>query len=90
MQNEKKYNAMEMSKLEESVLDIINSVNSTEATLESSLNDLGINSIDFIRIIVTLEDEFDFEFENEMLLYESFSDINSIVKYIGFKLWGKS
>lgn len=51
-------------------------------TLETSLDELNISSIDFIKVIIELEEEFDLEFDNEMLLYEAFTDINSIVKYI--------
>ena len=50
--------------------------------LETTLEELNVNSIEFIKIIVGLEDEFNTEFEDEMLLFESFTDISSIVDYI--------
>lgn len=49
---------------------------------DSNLADLGINSITFIKIVVTLEREFDFEFGGEDLNYEKFSSVRSLASYI--------
>lgn len=54
----------------------------TEITLETTLDELNLSSIDFIKIVVELEEAFDLEFENEMLLYEAFTDITSVSEYI--------
>ena len=55
-------------------------------TLESTLEQLNVASIDFIKIIVGLEEEYDIEFDDEMLLFESFMDVTSIVDYVLKKL----
>ena len=48
----------------------------------SVLNDIGINSIDFIKIIVALETEFDFEFDDDDLQPEKYVIVKDIVDYI--------
>lgn len=54
--------------------------------LEDDLSSIGVNSITFIKIVVDLETEFDFEFDDEMLSYKSFPTTNSLVEYIDSKL----
>ena len=54
--------------------------------LEDDLSSIGVNSITFIKIVVDLETEFDFEFDDEMLSYKSFPTINSLVEYVDSKL----
>ena len=49
---------------------------------EDKLQDLEINSITFIQIIVALESEFDFEFEDEKLLFTEFSAIKDMINYV--------
>lgn len=46
------------------------------------ISSLGINSFLFIKLVVAIEKEFDFEFENEQLLVNNFRYIGDIVKYI--------
>ena len=56
-----------------------------EITLDSSLvEDLGIDSLDFVDIVMSLEDEFDTEFpEEDMAVIKTVGDI---VKYIEDKI----
>ena len=54
--------------------------------LEDDLSSIGVNSITFIKIVVDLETEFDFEFDDEMLSYKSFPTINSLVEYVDSKM----
>jgi acyl carrier protein len=49
---------------------------------ETSLVELGINSINYISIIVALENRFDMEFEDDMLGIKSFENIKQIIEYI--------
>lgn len=49
---------------------------------EDKLQDLDINSITFIQIIVSLEGEFDFEFEDEKLLFSEFPTVKDMVDYV--------
>lgn len=50
------------------------------------INDFGFNSIDFIQLIVLLEDEFKMEIEDENLILEKLSSYNSLKKMIIEKL----
>ena len=65
------------SNLDESVFPNIN--------IDADLTSAGINSIMFIKIAVSLETEFDFEFDDEMLLFTAFSTLRSITEYVELK-----
>ena len=49
---------------------------------ESTFDSLGLNSIMFIKKIVAIESEFDFELEDEELNMEKFNTINELISYI--------
>ncbi len=66
------------SNLEESVIQNIN--------IDSDLASAGINSITFIKIVVSLETEFDFEFDDEKLLFVAFPTLRSITEYTELKV----
>lgn len=61
-----------------------NTVDVKKITLETNLKDMGINSISFIKIIVDIELEYGFEFNDDELNYESekFVTFGSFVNYI--------
>ena len=46
------------------------------------LTQLGMNSITFIKMIVVLECEFDFEFEDDVLDYNKFTSLNLLCDYV--------
>ena len=46
------------------------------------LKNIGINSITFIKIVVSIETEFGIEFEDEDLDYNKFPNIKSLVNYV--------
>ncbi|WP_413986061.1 acyl carrier protein [Paenibacillus polymyxa] len=48
----------------------------------TNLIDLGITSILFIEIIVSIELKFDIEFDDEDLLFDNFIDVNSLFEYV--------
>ncbi len=50
--------------------------------VDRSLVDLGINSITLIKIIVSIEDEFKFEFGNEDLDANKFPTLKSLISYV--------
>lgn len=73
--------------IEEKVLKIImenmeNIKDSNNITSDMSLKYLGINSITFIKIVLTIETEFGFEFGDEDLDYNKFLTLKDLVKYI--------
>ena len=53
-----------------------------DATMQSTIENLLINSISFIKLIVCLEEEFNFQFEDEALNKNYFSTIEDIFKYV--------
>ncbi|WP_341282692.1 phosphopantetheine-binding protein [Paenibacillus sp. FSL H8-0537] len=46
-----------------------------ESVLQSDLETVGLNSISFVKLIVALENEFDVEFENEILIIDHFATL---------------
>lgn len=54
--------------------------------VEDSLDRLGINSVSYIKIVIELENEFDIEFDDDCLNYESFKSVKNIVDYINTKI----
>ncbi len=59
-----------------------------DITLETELASAGVDSITFIKIVVALEGEFDFEFDDEMLLITAFPTIKSMIDYVESKVHG--
>jgi len=47
---------------------------------------IGFDSITFIKTIVALENEFDFEFDDDKLLFTEFPTIKSMVEYVESKV----
>jgi acyl carrier protein len=50
--------------------------------LEDAIAAIGINSIGFVRIVVAIETEFDFEFDDDYLDPTRLQSINDIIEYI--------
>ncbi len=59
---------------------------SDNVTLNMDFNSIGLDSITFIKTIVALECEFDFEFDDEMLLITKFPTVKSMVEYVESKV----
>lgn len=53
-----------------------------EVGIEDDLMNLGMNSINSIKVIVAIEGEFGFEFDDEDLNFENFRNIRKLVSYI--------
>lgn len=66
---------------------IVSNLNSRidNVTLETSFGGAGVDSITFITIVVALEGEFNFEFDDEMLLITAFPTIKSMTEYVESK-----
>lgn len=58
---------------------------SKEIDLSTDLSKSGIDSIASIKMIVALETEFDFEFEDEMILISKYPTIKDLVDYVESK-----
>ena len=50
------------------------------------LTQLGMNSLDFIKLVVTVENEFDIEFEDEALESSKFLSLSALCDYVGQKI----
>ncbi|HBB29076.1 MAG TPA: hypothetical protein DC000_07490 [Clostridiales bacterium] len=56
--------------------------NNEVLTLEEKMKDMNINSVDYIKIIIDIENQFDIEFEDEALMPGNFETILDMVNYI--------
>lgn len=75
-------------RVEETIYNLLNKngIDWNEELYNAQLTDLGIDSMLFIQLVVDIEDEFGFEFDDEDLLlelYDTMEDvINKVKKYI--------
>ena len=54
-------------------------------TINTSLIDIGVDSIDYIKLIVELESAYNFIFDDEKLINTKFTTIKSLIEYIKSK-----
>lgn len=59
-------------------------------TLETSLGKAGVDSITFVNLVVALESEFNFEWDDEMLLFTAFPTLRNMIDYVESKVSGSS
>jgi amino acid adenylation domain-containing protein len=57
-----------------------------DVTLETAFGGVSVDSITFIKIVVALEGEFNFEFDDEMLLLTKFDTIKAMLEYVESKI----
>lgn len=50
--------------------------------VNSFLDTIGVNSINFIRSVLDIEGEFDFQFDIDLLGYESFGTVKELISYV--------
>lgn len=72
----------EGNNIEDKVLRTIAQLLDCNPKLSDNFTELGMDSITFVRLIVELEDIFNFEFEDNMLLRSQFNDIHELVEYV--------
>jgi amino acid adenylation domain-containing protein len=76
----------DLTKIQKEALDVI--ITNLEGkflnniALDMDFGNIGLDSITFIKIVVALEGQFDFEFDDEMLLITKFPTIRSIIEYV--------
>ena len=69
----------------EKLLEIVNSVQDMEVTVDQcddDLLELGLDSIKFIQIIVSLEETFECEIPDEKLLLTEMNSVNKILEVL--------
>ena len=64
------------------VVSNLNEKTPNDISLDMDINSIGLDSISFIKIVVDFEGEFDFEFEDEMLLITKFPTVKSMIEYV--------
>ncbi|MDD2261847.1 MAG: AMP-binding protein [Clostridia bacterium] len=70
----------------EVIIDNLSEKVTDNVSLNMDFNSIGLDSITFIKIIITIEDEFGFEFDDEMLLITKFPTVKSMVEYVESKV----
>lgn len=75
---------MKFQDIQNTVLSLIleNLDEEIEITYDIPLSNVGIDSVKIIQLVIALEEKFDFEFEDEMLSYQTLRNINSISDYV--------
>lgn len=83
-------NNIALNEIQKKIMSIIETNLETKITheisLDTSLLSIGIDSITFIKMVVALEGEFHFEFDDEMLLITKFPIVKSMVEYVESKV----
>lgn len=83
---------MKIQDIQNTVLSLIleNLDEKIEITYDIPLSSVGIDSVKIIQLVIALEEKFDFEFEDEMLTYQTLRNINSISDYVFKRLAEKT
>ena len=59
-------------------------------SVDTNLLGIGVDSITYIRIVVSLEEAFNIEFDDEMLLFTAFPTLRSLIEYVETKILASS
>lgn len=76
------------SKIKDDIIAILNQlVPESEIEFRVSVNNgdlsaLGLNSLTYVELIVSIEQKYGFEFEDEMLSLEAINNLNTLITYI--------
>ncbi len=57
-----------------------------EIDFEKDLQSIGMNSIYYVKLIIVIEQEFGFEFDDDFMIMDKFQSLNEIVDYVVEKL----
>jgi acyl carrier protein len=73
--------------MEERILQLIKTMSGEKSDiigLDSSISDI-LDSISFIKSVVALEKEFDFEFDEDYLIISQFPTVKAVIEYVATK-----
>lgn len=76
-------------KLYKEIIEIFKEVSENgidEIEMDDILKEKGISSLTFIQMLVTLEERYDFVFDDEMLDMEKLASINAVTDYVLTKI----
>ena len=66
----------------EIILYYVSDENKAKLTIDDPMSSFGINSVDFIKIIVAIETEYNFEFLDEDLAMDRFHTVRDLSEYV--------
>ncbi len=69
--------------------DVLNIENISEISQQDNLENVGLDSINFVMLIVTLEDVLDIQISENKLEYKNFQTIEKILKVIEEQIYGE-
>lgn len=69
--------------------DVLNIENISEISQQDNLENVGLDSINFVMLIVTLEDVLDIQISENKLVYKNFQTIEKILKVIEEQIYGE-
>lgn len=69
--------------------DVLNIENISEILQQDNLENVGLDSINFVMLIVTLEDVLDIQISENKLEYKNFQTIEKILKVIEEQIYGE-
>ena len=67
------------------IIENLNEKGLDNISFDTEFTNIGLDSIAFIKTIVALESEFDFEFDDEMFLITKFPTVKSMIEYVESK-----
>lgn len=57
-----------------------------QISMTERFEDIGVNSLNFMKVIVYIESEFEFEFEDDALNVKNYENAMSLVNYINERI----
>jgi acyl carrier protein len=67
------------------VLNIFKNTTASELSLDTDLNDIGLDSLNAIQLIVQLEETFDITIDDDELLYDNYDTVSKIIEIVNQK-----
>lgn len=72
------------------IINIIESSLGISVSEDTVIEEYGISSFDFIRVLVMLENEFSISFSNEQLFMENYKTVNDIIAAVNESIQTKN
>lgn len=68
------------------IIEQVKNKKTIDLKMDDTFMDIGLNSIDFIKVVVALEEELGLEFEDQYLNINSFKNLQVFINYLKSKL----
>jgi len=74
-------------KVAEDILKVIKEIiKNDDIYLDQNIKEVGFDSLTFVKFVVQIEELYDIEFDDDMLMMDKFLTIASIVEYVDGKI----